>query len=785
MQCPECGFENPSGTHFCGKCGTRFSQFGKADFTATMQKPREELTTGSAFAGRYRIIEELGRGGMGTVYKVHDTKINEKIALKLLKPEIASDKKAIERFSNELKLARGIRHKNVCQMFDLGEDKGTHFITMEFVDGQDLKSMFRMSGRPAAETVLNIGRQIGEGLAEAHRAGVVHRDLKPPNIMVDTSGTVRIMDFGIARAAAASDLTAEGVILGTPGYMAPEQIEAGEADHRSDIYSLGVIFYEMATGNRPFAGDTLQSIAAKQKQGIPAAPHTLNPEIPESLSRIILKCLEPDRKNRWQGAEELAAALDTAGQPLPEPAGKSGWKTSIAILPFKNMSADPEQEYFCEGLAEELINALTQIKELRVVARTSAFSFKGKEIDIREIGRKLDVKTVLEGSVRKSGTRLRITAQLINIADGFHLWSERFDRELTDIFAIQDEISAAIMEKLKLEFLQEEEEGMVKRYTQDFEIYNLYLKGLYWRRTLDVDRVKKSVACFKQIIEKNPDYAPAYAALGYAYLALSSYGPVSSGDVYPEAKRSAQKAIALDDELVEAHEALAAVHIYFEWDWESGKKHLEKAMELNPGYAWIYFHLANIYLWRKELDNAVCALEKVIDLDPLNVAAHRNLGEVYLYAGQLDKAAEVLNRAIEMDPDFVYTHTLLGLVYMRKQKYREALRKIKKDSLMKDLRDQKSAVVYALMGKTEEARRILERYDEPSENRTNQPYTMAQLCFVLGEDDRGFAWLEKAFRDHDIWTTQIKVDFLLERVREDPRYGELLKKIDREKKDFL
>jgi len=778
MQCPECGHENPSGTHFCGKCGTRFSQSDGLEFTATLAS-REELTAGSKFANRYRIIEELGQGGMGTVYKVHDTKIYEKIALKLIKPEIAGNRETIKRFRNELRLARKIRHKNVCQMFDLGEDKGTHFITMEFVDGQDLRSMFKMSGRPAVETVFHIGRQIGEGLAEAHRSGIVHRDLKPSNIMVDTNGVVRIMDFGIARAAAASDLTAEGIVLGTPGYMAPEQAEAREADHRTDIYSLGVILYEMATGQRPFSGDTLQSITAKQRQGIPAAPHTLNPEIPESLGRIILKCLETERTDRWQRAEELVTALKTAGQPPAEQSGKSDWKTSIAILPFKNMSADPEQDYFCEGLAEELINSLTQIKELRVVARTSAFSFKGKEIDIREIGRKLDVKTVLEGSVRKSGSRLRITAQLINIVDGFHLWSERFDRELTDIFAIQDEISAAIMEKLKLEFLHEEEEGMVKRYTQDFEIYNLYLKGLYWRRTLDVDRVKKSIECFKQIIEKDSDYAPAHAALGYAYLALSSYGPVSSGDVYPEAKRSARKAIELDDELVEAHEALAAVHIYFEWDWESAKNHLKKALELNPGYAWIYFHLANIYLWQEEFDNAVAALEKVIDLDPLNVAAHRNLGEVYLYAGKLDKAAEVLGRAIEMDSDFVFTHTLLGFVHLRRQEYREALREIKKDSLMKDLKDQKSGVVYALMGKTEEARRILERYDVPSKDLTNQPYTMAQLCFVLGEDDRGFAWLEKAYRDHDIWTSQIKIDFLLERVREDPRYMDLLKKIDR------
>lgn len=778
IQCPKCGAENPDTLKFCGECGTQLSSLKDMGPTQTFETPKKELTTGSTFANRYQIIEELGKGGMGRVYKAVDTEVNEKMAIKLIKPEIAANMKIIERFRNELKFARKIRHKNVCQMYDLNKDKGSYYITMEYVSGEDLKTLINKMGQLSAGQALTIAHQICDGLTEAHKIGVVHRDLKPQNIMIDRGGDARIMDFGIARSLKGKGITDAGVMIGTPEYMSPEQVEGKEVDQRSDIYSLGVILYEMATGQRPFSGDTLQSITAKQRQGIPAAPHTLNPEIPESLGRIILKCLETERTDRWQRAEELVTALKTAGQPPAEQSGKSDWKTSIAILPFKNMSADPEQDYFCEGLAEELINSLTQIKELRVVARTSAFSFKGKEIDIREIGRKLDVKTVLEGSVRKSGSRLRITAQLINIVDGFHLWSERFDRELTDIFAIQDEISAAIMEKLKLEFLHEEEEGMVKRYTQDFEIYNLYLKGLYWRRTLDVDRVKKSIECFKQIIEKDSDYAPAHAALGYAYLALSSYGPVSSGDVYPEAKRSARKAIELDDELVEAHEALAAVHIYFEWDWESAKNHLKKALELNPGYAWIYFHLANIYLWQEEFDNAVAALEKVIDLDPLNVAAHRNLGEVYLYAGQLDKAAEVLGRAIEMDPDFVFTHTLLGFVHLRRQEYREALREIKKDSLMKDLKDQKSGVVYALMGKTEEARRILERYDEPSKDLTNQPYTMAQLCFVLGEDDRGFAWLEKAYRDHDIWTSQIKIDFLLERVREDPRYMDLLKKID-------
>jgi TolB-like protein len=451
-------------------------------------------------------------------------------------------------------------------------------------------------------------------------------------------------------------------------------------------------------------------------------------------------------------------------------------KKSIAVLPFKNMSADPEQDYFCEGLAEDLINVLTRVRDLRVVARTSAFSFQGKDADIREIGKKLNVQNVLEGSVQKAGQKLRITAQLIDIADGYHLWSERFDREMSDVFAIQDEIAQAVSAKMKAGFQGDRIEGVAKRYTENVEAYNLYLKGIYWRRMLAPDRVSNSFEYFNRAIEKDPGYALAFAGLAYAYLVLSFYSPNPPKDLYPKARQAALKALELDDRLAEAHEALGVVKVYWEWDWEGAEREFLRALDLNPGYIWGDFHLANIRGALGRFDEAIEILRKILFLDPLNTAFKRNLGEYYLRAGRLREAEETLRDIIDIDPHLPLTDIYLGYVLLRQSRYEDALTAMSKDSLKGSVLELNIGIIQARMGNREKALRILDDWLERSEKEFASPYFMASLCFALGKIDQGFRWLEKGYEAHDGWLMQLKVDFLLDDVRADPRFTALLKK---------
>jgi TolB-like protein len=489
------------------------------------------------------------------------------------------------------------------------------------------------------------------------------------------------------------------------------------------------------------------------------------------IAWIILKSLQ------WAAASgpSVSGPIPTSKE-TPSPISAPPEK-SIVVLPFKNMSADPEQDYFCEGLAEELINVLTHIRELRVVARTSAFSFQGKDVDIREIGKKLNVENVLEGSVRKAGQKLRITAQLINVADGYHLWSERFDREMTDIFAIQDEIAQAVSAKMKAGIQGDRIEGVAKRYTENVEAYNLYLKGIYWRRMLSVDLVSKSFDFFNRAIEKDPGYALAFAGLAYAYLVLSFYSPTPPKDLYPKARQAALRALELDDRLAEAHEALGVVKVYWEWDWLGAEREFQRTLELNPGYVWGYFHLANIRGSNGRFDEAIEIFRKIHFLDPLNTAFTRNLGESYLHAGRLREAEETLRDAIEIDSSLPMTSITLGYVLLKQSRYEDALTAMKKDPLKGSVLELNIGIIYASMGKREEALRILNDWQERSEKEFASPYYMAVLCFALGKNDLGFKWLEKGYEEHDGWLMNMKVDFLLDDVRDDPRFSALLKKM--------
>jgi serine/threonine protein kinase/tetratricopeptide (TPR) repeat protein len=783
IKCPKCQFDNPDTVHFCGECGTQLISKKEIPATETLETPTEELTRGTTFAGRYEIIEELGKGGMGKVYRVEDKKIKEEVALKLIKHEIASDKKTIERFSNELKMARKIAHRNVCRMFDLGEEKEVHYITMEYVRGEDLKSMIRMSKQLSVATSIDIAKQVCEGLAEAHRLGVIHRDLKPQNIMIDKEGNARIMDFGIARSIEAEGITEVGTIIGTPEYMSPEQVEGEEADTRSDIYSSGVILYEMVTGRVPFEGDKPLSVALKQKTETPLNPREVNDQIPEDLSSIILRCMEKDKGKRYQSVGELLSGLSKIKIRKLE-TGKVGeikLKNSIAVLPFTDLSPKEDQEYFCDGMAEELINALSNIEGLQVASRTSSFQFREKGYDIQDIGKKLKVQTVLEGSVRKAGNRLRITVQLINVDEGYHIWSEKFDRDLEDIFAIQDEISLAIAEKLKVKLLEEEKEALVKRYTEDHEAYNLYLMGRYFWNGRYEGKLQKAIECFQQAINKDPLYAIAYAGIADCYNLLAIYGLMAPKEVYSKAEAAAKKALEIDKTLAEVHTSVGWIRTFFDWDWPVAENEFKKAIELNPAYATAHHWYALHLVCRGRFDEGVTEIKQAHELDPLSLIINRNLAWVYYFTCQYDQAIEQFMKTLEMDPNFIYTHLKLGWVYLNKSMYEEALAEFQKEKELSTswnpFIEARIGLAYALMGKRIEAQQVLNNFMEQSKREYIPPYGLACIYFALRKNNQGFKWMEKGYEERDYWQTYLKVEPMFESLRSEPKFKALLKKM--------
>lgn len=824
--CPRCQSENLPGSRVCSTCGL---QLDVADdlpisHTKTVETPTKKLIRGSTFADRYEIIDELGWGGMGRVYRVEDTKTKEELALKLIKPEIASDKRTIERFAQELTIAHKITHRNVCRMHHLGEERGNYYITMEFVGGDDLKKLIRKMGQLSAGQAITIAKQICKGLAEAHRLGVVHRDLKPQNVMVDEEGKARIMDFGIARAMEAKGLTGEGVMIGTPEYMSPEQVEGKEVDQRSDIYSLGIMLYETVTGKVPFEGDTPFTVGMKHKSESPKEPKELNAQIPEDLSRVILKCLEKDKENRFQSAGELRAALADierevlGAEGIPsikkdEPAkiGKAKRKKliifasasailimiiiagillltkpseeieSIAVLPLENLSGDPEQEYFADGMTERLISELAKISGLqKVISRMSVMQYKGVRKSMPEIARELNVDAVVEGSVLILGDRVRITAQLIHAPTDRHLWAEDYEHDLKDILTLQREVAKAIAREIKVQLTPEEERHLSATPQIKPEAYQAYLKGLfYWNKRTGED-LRKAITYYEKAIEEEPDYAFAYVGLADCYNLLSYFSNVPSAEYFPKAKEAALKAIALDETLGEAHNSLAYGTYQYYWDFGEGEREFKRAIELNPNYATARFWYAEFLMTQGRFDEAFREVNIALELDPVSLIINAFLGALYDSARQPEKAVEQLLKTLEMDPNFALAHYFLSLAYAHLNRFPEAIVEGKKaveisggsSSYMSSL-----GWIYAQAGKDEEAKKILEELQELSKKQYISPYLIALVYVGLKENDRAFEWLEKAYEERCELLIYSKAGEPLDPIKTDPRFSELLKKI--------
>ncbi len=829
MKCPDCHFENPENTRFCSNCGIKLAAEEEISVTETKTYPqfREELPIGSLFAGRFQIIEELGRGGMGRVYKVLDREIEETVALKLLRPEIAADEKTIRRFRNELKFARKISHENVCRMYDLNKEGETHFITMEYVAGENLKRMIKMMGNLGVGKTIFIAKQVCQGLAQAHKLGVVHRDLKPGNIMIDREGNARIMDFGIARSLEARDITDRGAMIGTPKYMAPEQVEGREVDQRSDIYALGVILYEMLTGKVPFVGDTTLEIALKHKVEMPQEPRRLNSQIPGSLNRAVLKCLEKDKESRYQSAEEVLSELarieeevPTVDRVFPKKRPKkeavkwrvqamralvifliiallisagyffftkilgrgSAWKNSIAVLPFEDFSPQKDQEYLCVRMTEAIITKMSSIDELKVTPYHTVSRYKDTDKSLQKIGEELGVDTILVPNLRREENKIRVSAQLNNVKENFVIESFTYEKDLKSVFEVEDSISKSIAKSLKVQLIEEKLAVAKKREPSNIRAYEFYAKGNFFERKFrefnNQEDLENAVGNLKNAIAIDPNYALAYWGLGNVYEALfASEGKREDLDLMLDYFR---KAYEIDPNLAEANVGLGWAYFYKE-DWDKAYQFCKRALQIDPDSIEINFNvgaiLRSIGLYR----NSVKFYSRALELDPLNANYRNSCVISYMLYGEYHKAIELLRVGLELDPENVGLRLFYARQFIMMKKYNEAEEEIAK---AENLDPENPSIQYtrafisAAKGERDRALAIIRDKDP-----YYLTYLISSIYAALGMKDEAIENIEKAIERgfYEIKTYLYSYPFLMsnhfyDSLRDDHRFQEIVKR---------